>query len=674
MNIVLNIFNPYLFISAGMATFFAIYSLVKIKSELAKIFSLFCISIAIYLFGYLIELNSTSLNQMLFWNQVQYVGVPFIPAFWILLTIKYFKSEYVLKAIAKLGIFLIPVLTFFIHLTNKFHYFYYSKTELATRGLFPVLFLGKGPWYIVQFTFVTLCFLISTYLYLTRLRHSENTKRTGVILMTCASLFLWAGTLLNVLNAGSTGLDFTAFIFPISCALLFISIFKYEFLDLKPLAREQVFKNTNNGIIILNEKYCIVDYSPSAADIFTELNKNAIGKPIGTILQIYEDLIKAINDKKNIQFEISKKNNDKYYYAVISDIYSNKGLPAGFILTLTDITEHKKAEIAISISENRLKRAQSLAHVGNWELDIASNQIWASDEAFRIYGIKQNSPYIKLETVQSVVSKNDRPKMDIALKLLLERNEIYDVEFKIARVDNGEERILHSNAEVEYNQDNEPVKVTGVIRDVTDRKKGEEEILFLSYHDQLTGLYNRRFYEEELKRLDTKRNLPMTLVLADVNGLKLTNDAFGHFTGDKLLIKIGQAIKEECRSDDIVARVGGDEFILLLPKTGLSEAEKIVKRINEKIKNIALDKIVASVSFGSGTKQDPSEQIVTIFKKAEDNMYKNKLSDSTRMKNHTINIILNTLHGKNKREQKHSERVSQLCESFGIAFGLSLQN
>ncbi|MHB1254459.1 MAG: HD domain-containing phosphohydrolase, partial [Candidatus Humimicrobiaceae bacterium] len=338
-----------------------------------------------------------------------------------------------------------------------------------------------------------------------------------------------------------------------------------------------------------------------------------------------------------------------------------------------DITEHKKAEIAISISENRLKRAQSLAHVGNWELDIASNQIWASDEAFRIYGIKQNSPYIKLETVQSVVSKNDRPKMDIALKLLLERNEIYDVEFKIARVDNGEERILHSNAEVEYNQDNEPVKVTGVIRDVTDRKKGEEEILFLSYHDQLTGLYNRRFYEEELKRLDTKRNLPMTLVLADVNGLKLTNDAFGHFTGDKLLIKIGQAIKEECRSDDIVARVGGDEFILLLPKTGLSEAEKIVKRINGKIKNIALDKIIASVSFGLGSKQDPSELMITVFKKAEDGMYKNKLSESVIMKHNTINIIIRTLFERNKREQEYSERVSELCGSLGIAIGLSPQ-
>ncbi len=301
---------------------------------------------------------------------------------------------------------------------------------------------------------MTLCFLISTYLYLTRLKYPESEKRTGVILMTAASLILWVGMLLNVLNTGSTGLDFAAFVFPVSCALLFTSIFKYEFLNLKPLALEQVFQNANNGIIVLNEKYQIAEYSPSAADIFTELNKNVIGKPIGTILQLYEDLIKAVNSKKNIQFTKSKNNNKHYYYAIISNINNNKGLPAGYILTLTDITEHKKDEIVIATSESRLKKAQFLAHVGNWEIDIATNRVWASDEALRIFGIKQDSPYLKLETIQNTVSEADRPKMDLALKLLLEKNEVYDLEFKIIRADDGEERMLHSNAEIEYDQDN----------------------------------------------------------------------------------------------------------------------------------------------------------------------------------------------------------------------------
>src|SRR5471030_318392 len=85
--------------------------------------------------------------------------------------------------------------------------------------------------------------------------------------------------------------------------------------------------------------------------------------------------------------------------------------------------------------------------------------------------------------------------------------------------------------------------LTGIGIDITERKKKETEIYNLSYNDQLTGLYNRRFYEEELKRLDTKRNLPLTLVMGDVNGLKLINDSFGHVMGDKLLKKVSEVLR-----------------------------------------------------------------------------------------------------------------------------------
>lgn len=112
-------------------------------------------------------------------------------------------------------------------------------------------------------------------------------------------------------------------------------------------------------------------------------------------------------------------------------------------------------------------------------------------------------------------------------------------------------------------------KVIGAVvtfMDITERKKAYEEILYLSYHDILTGLYNKVFLEAELERLDTQRNLPISIIIGDANGLKLTNDVFGHAAGDKLLKKVADAIKRACREDDIIARIGGDEFIVLLPK------------------------------------------------------------------------------------------------------------
>ncbi|HEY8805949.1 MAG TPA: diguanylate cyclase, partial [Clostridium sp.] len=210
----------------------------------------------------------------------------------------------------------------------------------------------------------------------------------------------------------------------------------------------------------------------------------------------------------------------------------------------------------------------------------------------------------------------------------------------------------------------------GLAFDITERKKKDEEIYNLSYHDQLTGLYNRRFYEEELKKLDTKRNLPMTIVMGDVNGLKLINDSFGHVMGDELLKKVAELIRSGCRTEDIIARLGGDEFVIILLKTDAFETEQIIKRIVELSLSKKVGFIDISISFGYETKNNEKERIEEIFKKAEDNMYREKLLEGSSMKVKTIKTIINTLHEKNKVEERHSHRVSQLCKRMGEALEL----
>src|SRR5690606_16863794 len=103
-------------------------------------------------------------------------------------------------------------------------------------------------------------------------------------------------------------------------------------------------------------------------------------------------------------------------------------------------------------------------------------------------------------------------------------------------------------------KDGEIVGAVVTFTDITSRKKAESDIVYLSYHDALTGLYNRRFFEEELRRLDTERNLPISIIMGDVNGLKLANDIFGHKAGDMLLQKAAEVMKNGCRADDIIAR------------------------------------------------------------------------------------------------------------------------
>ena len=213
--------------------------------------------------------------------------------------------------------------------------------------------------------------------------------------------------------------------------------------------------------------------------------------------------------------------------------------------------------------------------------------------------------------------------------------------------------------------------VTEMLTNTLVRRQAEEAIQHLSFNDQLTGLYNRRFFEKELRVLDSAANLPLTLVIADVNGLKLTNDVFGHPTGDQLLQKAAGIIQKECRADDIIARIGGDEFAILLPKTSYEQAGLIVRRINRAIAAQQTGPLNLSISFGWATKQEAGEDITAIFKKADDSMYKSKLSESILTQHETIVTVINKLYEKNEREQEHSQRVSQICGDIGVALGLS---
>ncbi|MBP1743856.1 MAG: diguanylate cyclase protein,uncharacterized domain HDIG-containing protein, partial [Firmicutes bacterium] len=202
-------------------------------------------------------------------------------------------------------------------------------------------------------------------------------------------------------------------------------------------------------------------------------------------------------------------------------------------------------------------------------------------------------------------------------------------------------------------------------RDIINRKKIEYKLEYLGYHDQLTGLYNRRFYEEELKRLDVPRNYPLTIIVGDVNGLKLINDSFGHAKGDEVIRKMAEVIVKGCRKEDIIARLGGDEYVILLPETSSEEAEVVVKRVKTIASDENVDSLIVSASFGWATKIDDTETTQDIFKRAEDFMYREKLFESSGIKARTISAIIKTLNEKNKREELHAIRVSNLCREFG---------
>ncbi len=220
-------------------------------------------------------------------------------------------------------------------------------------------------------------------------------------------------------------------------------------------------------------------------------------------------------------------------------------------------------------------------------------------------------------------------------------------------------------------EDGEIKYLVGSSRDITEDKKNLRRIEYLSYHDQLTGLYNRRYFEEELKRLSKAQYLPLSIIMADLNGLKIINDGLGHRKGDEVLIKTGQVLINNTSENSIIARIGGDEFVILLPNTIYEKANNIKNSLEKACKEEDVSPVVLSVSFGVSTINTTDTNIEKKRQQAEDNMYHDKLQKSPSIRGETLNAILNALHEKNPLEERHNSRVSNLSEKIAIALELN---
>ncbi len=159
----------------------------------------------------------------------------------------------------------------------------------------------------------------------------------------------------------------------------------------------------------------------------------------------------------------------------------------------------------------------------------------------------------------------------------------------------------------------------GVFWDITDRKKEEERLKYLSMHDGLTGVYNRAHFEHEMRRLDAECYLPVSMIICDVDNLKKVNDVYGHAAGDAVLKRTAEILKGAVRASDIVARIGGDEFAVLLPNTSANAAKAIRERIRQHA--AAASDLLTSLSLGAATRETMDMSMAELFKGADDAMY-----------------------------------------------------
>ncbi|MCR3906638.1 MAG: diguanylate cyclase [Tenericutes bacterium] len=342
------------------------------------------------------------------------------------------------------------------------------------------------------------------------------------------------------------------------------------------------------------------------------------------------------------------------------------------VVLLSKIVSNQKERI---ISQQKIKNQQLLLQAS---IDATkAMEVFALDRDYNYLSFNEYHAVSMMEYYGKKIKQNENyldyithPSMRSRIQSCVNRALLGKAETVISEVESSKGKFLEEHYAPIIDDDGSVIGVTVFSQDISERKRYEQSILYLSYRDPLTNLYNRRYYNEEVDRLDREEFYPLSIVIADINGLKIMNDAFGHDAGDLLLCKVSDDLVKVFKNDNKVARVGGDEFVILLPNTSREEALQLIDEAKSMIESSRIHDMTISVSFGLATK-DSEELVGEIIKLAEDDMYTHKLFEVASHRNETIKTILKTLHEKNPREEKHSERVSKICTKIGKQLGMN---
>ena len=224
-----------------------------------------------------------------------------------------------------------------------------------------------------------------------------------------------------------------------------------------------------------------------------------------------------------------------------------------------------------------------------------------------------------------------------------------------------------------FNTDGEVEYALATFRDITNRKRLEEQLKMLSMRDRLTGLYNRAYYDDELIRLDGSREYPISIINTDLDGLKLINDSMGHAKGDELIKSYANILRSTFRKSDVIARIGGDEFAIILPHTDANACHMLCKRLEEEahVYNASNKYLPLSISVGISTSLNRETSLIEAHNRADMNMFYVKSKQTERSAQIFMNAIRALMAEKDYSSDGHISRLVEMSKALGEKVGMT---
>jgi signal transduction histidine kinase len=348
----------------------ALYIYQRRRQPGAKGFLGLMVAIMIYSLGYAFELAGNTIPQARFWLCFEYLGITFIPFFWIAITSDYAGLEGPIKPVVFTFLFLFSATNLVMYLTNDLHHLFFSHLIFKKHGDLMVTAIHRGPWYWIDLTYLVLCFLAGDIIFLQIKERTIPLFRKQINLLIAGSFIPWLGYVFFVLGISPWGLDLTPFSFSLTGLFAALGLFRYRLFDLSPIARDKTFETMRDGVLVVDIQNRVIDFNRAARDMFSELKTSIIGCPVTDVFRPNPVLIdQVLNELELNEFYIGNGTDSKCIQSQLAVALSDKGESLGKIVILSDVTLQKQTE-AYKLHAEKMEVLGRLASNITQELDL----------------------------------------------------------------------------------------------------------------------------------------------------------------------------------------------------------------------------------------------------------------------------------------------------------------